>query len=431
MGIKDKIRNAHEYISNSYYLNHPNLKINEEKWNEVILMTLLTGLNGGKELLIGNYGSGKTTVAEAVSSLLYGYPPEFIQACELKGHPYQTEEKMAGRPNLGELQKGNEKVIWSNFSKAPIPKIVDEISRLSGGAQDTLLDSIDRGVFSYLNETLFQNGFGINATANYPDSGNTEIIPPLLDRFDVGVEIAAPIGLTMYRDSAKENKKMLKNKKISIEMLEALKKDDYHKIGSLKEIYLSELGELNELIFTEKEIKKCREKINNISFGAEAPVIIDVLYSEANSLTKVPGEAYTEHYDKTNLAGILENNISYRWINSINEYSKSLTFALGENEVTPKRIYEIIPHTLLHRVKIKDGFSQKNSKDDLYPGSQQKWNVDKLTDKFRDNYLEKRDVYLEFYGKLINGEDLSGFINYDLPVIRSILYREGIKEKGN
>jgi MoxR-like ATPase len=141
--LRKKVFSIYNFIGENLYLNRPDLEVNGFKFNAALLMSLLTGLVQGQELIIGEPGLGKTTSAEHVSSLLYRFPLGTIWSAEVSGHPEQTEEKIIGRPDLGKLNQGEEFVVWSHFALLPI-KIVDEINRLPETNQSMILDGVDR-----------------------------------------------------------------------------------------------------------------------------------------------------------------------------------------------------------------------------------------------------------------------------------------------
>ncbi len=128
-GYQRKVQDVYRFISENLYFNRPDIEIKGERYNSALLFGILTAIYGGKELIIGEPGLGKTTSAEYIGCLIYRYPLGTIWGGEISGHPEQTEEKIVGRPHLGELNRGNEVVVWSNFVQIPV-KIVDEINRL-------------------------------------------------------------------------------------------------------------------------------------------------------------------------------------------------------------------------------------------------------------------------------------------------------------
>ena len=181
----------YDYLQDELYLGRPDLEIKGRKFISTLLLSLLTGLTQGKELIIGEPGLGKTTSAEHICCLLYRLPLGVVWGCEVHGHPEQTEEKIIGRPDLGRLNLGEEVVVWSSFSLLPV-KIVDEVNRLPETKQSLILDGVDRGKWEYLGQSVINREYCLFATANFQDRGTNTIIAPLLDRFDVMVESRHP-----------------------------------------------------------------------------------------------------------------------------------------------------------------------------------------------------------------------------------------------
>ena len=122
--LRKTVLEIYNFIGENLYLNRPDIEVNGIQFNSALLMSLLTGLCNGKELIIGEPGLGKTTSAEYLCSLLYRFPLGTIWGSEVSGHPEQTEEKIIGRPDLGKLNQGEEFVVWTHFTLLPI-KIVE------------------------------------------------------------------------------------------------------------------------------------------------------------------------------------------------------------------------------------------------------------------------------------------------------------------
>ena len=188
---RGKVRDICAFISEHLYFSRPDLNLYGEPANATVLLSLLTALTGGKALVIGEPGLGKTTAAEYVCAMVYGFPLGVIWSSVVGGHPEQTEEKIVGSPDLGKLNQGEEAVIWSHFARLPV-KIVDEINRLPETKQSLILDGVERGKWEYLNQSLINDEFCLFATANYQDQGTNTLVPPLLDRFDIVVESKHP-----------------------------------------------------------------------------------------------------------------------------------------------------------------------------------------------------------------------------------------------
>ncbi|HVO83939.1 MAG TPA: hypothetical protein VMU60_05895, partial [Syntrophobacteria bacterium] len=125
---RQTVRGLYDFIQSHLYFNRPDLRLDGAAYNSSLLLNLLTAVLGGKSLIIGEPGLGKTTAAEYVGALFYRLPAGTLWASEVSGHPEQTEEKIIGRPDLGKLNQGQEEVVWSNFVQLPV-KIVDEINR--------------------------------------------------------------------------------------------------------------------------------------------------------------------------------------------------------------------------------------------------------------------------------------------------------------
>jgi MoxR-like ATPase len=89
------IHTLYDFIGEHLYLSRPDLEIGGEKFNSALLLSLLTALLGGKELIIGEPGLGKTTSAEYVSALLYRIPLGVLWGSEVAGHPDRGKN---GRP---------------------------------------------------------------------------------------------------------------------------------------------------------------------------------------------------------------------------------------------------------------------------------------------------------------------------------------------
>ena len=71
------------FIQDRLYFNRPDLEIKGEQHNAALLFGLLTGLVGGKELIVGEPGLGKTTSAEYIGALLYRLPLGTIWEAEV------------------------------------------------------------------------------------------------------------------------------------------------------------------------------------------------------------------------------------------------------------------------------------------------------------------------------------------------------------
>ncbi len=150
----DEVREIYDFVQMNLFFGDETLSIGEKRYNPLVLFTIITSFLDGKELIFGEYGSGKTTSAERITSLTKTLPLEFIQATTIHGHPEQTEEKMKATLDLAALEKeGKEIIRWKLLPFSPAV-IIDEINRLPVGKQSMILNEVDRNIWSYRGETL-------------------------------------------------------------------------------------------------------------------------------------------------------------------------------------------------------------------------------------------------------------------------------------
>jgi hypothetical protein len=58
-GFQQQAMGIYQFISDHLYFNRPDMEIKGERFNSAILLSLLTGLKKGKELIIGEPGWGR------------------------------------------------------------------------------------------------------------------------------------------------------------------------------------------------------------------------------------------------------------------------------------------------------------------------------------------------------------------------------------
>jgi hypothetical protein len=408
----------YRFIGDHLYFNRPDIEIKGERFNSAILLSVLTALQKGKELIIGEPGLGKTTSAEFVSSLVYQIPLGAIWGSEVSGHPEQTEEKIIGRPDLGKLNRGEEDVVWTNFSQIPV-KIVDEINRLPETKQSMILDGVDRGNWEYLNEMIINEEYCLFATANYQDGGTSTIIAPLMDRFDVMVESRYPgANLSFLIGKTKAKDRILRHPVYERELHRILKsKISYlKKSAKMEEVceafgaHVREAGGVNTLARGDRE--KIRADMEGLEMDLDASAFTRMLLAECSFCERYGQKRVLEvceegcHYTGY-LCHEIKNCASNRLPTSIKQYARALAWLLEDSKIDIEHVKTILPYTLAHRVQWKEGvLSQKerSKRDDPFPIFLAKEAVRIVSQRYREQSDHLKDA-LAAGSKIFQGEN--------------------------
>lgn len=437
-GFQRKVRDVYQFISEHLYFNRPDLEIKGERYNSTLLFGILTAIYGGKELIIGEPGLGKTTSAEYVGCLIYRYPLGTIWGSEVSGHPEQTEEKIVGRPHLGELNKGNEVVVWSNFVQIPV-KIVDEINRLPETKQSMILDGVDRGNWEYLNEILINDEYVLFATANYQDRGTNTIIAPLVDRFDVLVESRHPgpnIALQIGKKSRLDNP--LRHPDFERRFHEVLRAQIPYseKLVRLEELcdlfgeYIEEnlgVGGLNK-----EERQRIKRELAQVPVDLDANAFLRMVLAEFSFCHRFGQKRSVEqcsegcHYTGY-ICYHVKNCASNRLPTSVIGYSQALAWFVEDDEVDIEHVRTVLPYTLAHRVQWRDSYISKKEGDGRNDPLQI-YLAKEATEEVFQRYNEQRDYLLEALSvayRAFEGEEVTP-LEGDHP-----LYEEIKKDTGN
>ena len=165
-----------------------------QSYSSNVLLPLLTFAVGGKCLLTGGPGRGKTTAA-VLMGVLAGDSPDQVRRNLRQGHPQLTVSDLVGLPlpkdlvNASSLQEIS--VAWRGWLTRPV-KIVDEYNRIPTKTQSALLTMVAEGYVESHDQTLrTAPGAGVESwyfTANDDAGGGTfQVIQALRDRMDVTV----------------------------------------------------------------------------------------------------------------------------------------------------------------------------------------------------------------------------------------------------
>jgi MoxR-like ATPase len=365
--IRRKVHDIYAFIGEHLYFGRPDLTIHGESVNTTLLLSLLTALIGGKALIIGEPGLGKTTAAEYVSALTYGIPLEVIWSGVVTGHPEQTEEKIVGRPNLGKLNQGEEEVVWSIFAQLPV-KIVDEINRLPETKQSLILDGVERGKWEYLNQGLINDEFCLFATANYQDQGTNTLIPPLLDRFDILVESRHPGANMAYLIGQSSTRETLLRQQSGEEVWhEALptgmsgQRDAAALKTACRRFARAVRRRCGIAPLNRRERRSMRRDIAATEIDLMANAFIRTVLAELSFCCKYGQKRSSEICDEgCHYTGYLcyevRNCASNRLPGALHHYAQALAWWLGDSRVDIEHIRVILPYVLAHRTQWRESY---------------------------------------------------------------------------
>jgi len=362
METRDQVEGIYEKVMDSLYLSNDRMNVNGEQYQPQTLFSTLSAVVNGNQMMKGDPGKGKTTSAEAVSSIMFGLPLEAVQIAEIHGHPEQTEDKYKATLNLAKLeQEGVEEVLW----KLPVfmnHKIVDEQNRLPPGKQNTMLNELDRNIWSYRGETVYSPDGPFYATVNKKDVGNVDMHPPLRDRFDVSVVVDYPGAFEsrFIRDGSVSGKrealKDLETTQEIIDTVEEYETDPAEAVGAIHEIteeFKPELADrlgLEQGIPTIEGLEQARSEIHELEIDTDANLFMDYALSELEYCGRGDKEEceYNCHYAGDYPGHDLED-LGGRFAESVVTYSKALAWFDGSDEVTIEHLTSVFPHAMAHR----------------------------------------------------------------------------------
>jgi len=418
-GYRKQVKEIYQFISDHLYFNRPDIEVKGERYNSSILFSLITALNKGKELIIGEPGLGKTTSVEFVCSLIYQFPLGVIWASEVSGHPEQTEEKIIGRPDLGKLNQGEEDVVWTNFTQIPV-KIVDEINRLPETKQSMILDGVDRGNWEYLNEMIINDEYCLFATANYQDGGTNTIIAPLVDRFDAMVESRHPgPNLSFLIGKGKRKDHLLRHLKFEKDIHRILKsKTAYEKKMPRVEEVCNAFGEYVYEVLGVKPLQKhdrdqIRAEMETLDLDQDASAFARMLLAEFSFCERYGQKRVVENCEEgCHYTGYfcreIKNCASNRLPTSMKQYAQGLAWLLEDPEIDIEHMKSVIPYTLAHRVQWKDEIlsqRERSKRDDPLPIFLAKEAVRVVSQRFREQSEHLKDA-LAVGSRIYQGESM-------------------------
>lgn len=359
---------------------------------------------------------GKTTSSEYVVCLMDSMPKEVVLSAELRGHAEQTEEKMVARPDLGQLNQGVENIIWA-YLVLNSSKIVDEFNRLPTAKQNILLDGIDRGNWKYLSAMIQNGDFALFATCNYEDAGNSSLIEPMLDRFDVATESKLPshVQFCNIKDMPLEAKNTLNDKDISKKIFEILgdKQMSYDdKRSKVKEVSGEYRAKIKEKIglelLTESEKIGIKKEIEQIQFSDDARLFYDFAMAELSRCQtkgmKRANETCSSGCHFLDYAcGKTKNGLSVRSALAIAKYAKTLAWFNEKKEVTLEHIEKVLPYAIWHKIELQPDFESK-FKDDEKFDPEKLYATKKLVEDIKKRFVENVESLKNYVCMLRDGK---------------------------
>ncbi len=415
--LRQKLKGLYSVVDERFYVGRSAREFNGA--NPALLLSFLTGVTNGRQLTFGNWGMGKTTLSETLEAVLYSTPLQVVLSTEAHGDPEVTKEEFIASPDLADLKS----VLWKRFVQNPVKKF-DEFNRMPSQKQSLFFDGIDRGNFEYQGITLFSKPGPFFATCNWPDRGNSEILPPTEDRFDIAVCSEEPDLLLrrhiMLNKERKIDYNILKDESNDWkDMLATLDgNEDYDKkmvkLSEQRSSFRNRLEKtLGVELLTDEEIKSITKQINSVEISQESWSLIDMIHAEATCPfcgEKLPNKGSCNsgcHYAKAN--GGSQNDymfvnttrpLTIRFDDSLSKYSKALSWYSGSNVVHPSAILLMLPYLLWHRAGFRDDFGSN----DPYTGPLQVYRAKLIAGGLQQRFNSDKALFMEAYNSFISNE---------------------------
>lgn len=403
---------VYEWIQANLYRSHNDFRFHGQRLNSTLLFSIFAYLLRENVLLLGEYGAGKTTIAEILGSILGGFPLSAIVQAEVRASPDITEEKIIARVDIGELNQGIEKVIWSTFVKSPV-HIVDELPRMPEIRQSLLLEGVRTGVWVYLGQILRTPRSTLFATANWEEfgSGSFDLSPALRDRFAVAVEAGYPgprIGLEITRFRAEEKARELGLEYSAREAMRLLAAPyDPDALNAFSDDFKANLSKQRIPTLPREKWKAAEQEIRAMQLTDEANLFLQVMISSLN-FCALTGEKRSARFGTgvtrrdcpadcrfvdTACSRIVSGG-SRRKERAIRAMAQALAWFVSDSAVQVEHLLAVAPFCLWHRSTFGYSFLSSLRHEPrttpLQLEAARRW-VTQLYEEFED----RRDIFLE------------------------------------
>lgn len=367
MDLRLKLQDVYGFIIEELYRVREDLELGNRHYSSQLVFGLLAFVLKAPVFLVGDYGQGKTALAELLGSILGGLPYPAVRFTVLRGSPEITEDKIVGLVDLGKLQSGTVKIIWSPFVRSPV-KIVDEITRIPEIKQSMLLEGVRTGQWQIYGR-MFAEGTRspLFATANFDRvSGTFELVPALQDRFSVGlptgypgVEACLDLILNGDLEDRAEKTGLAAYAEEAIRIL-SYENFDPHALAALRARFKQHLAARGIPTLSDKEISQAKEEIQELGFSSNALLLMRFLISALNACPKTGqkrGEQFGDHqgecptdckfYDSP-CSWVLGGS-SRRLEKALGEFARAVAWFRGASAVESMDIAAAAPFVTWHR----------------------------------------------------------------------------------